>query len=225
MKGIYQYTDLENGDVVYVGKDSHIDKEHRRKAHKRPCMYDSQPFNRILQNNPERYRYEVIYAGDFDEDLLNVLEINTIAEKNPKFNFTKGGDGTIGYKHTDETKQYLSDIKNGVPRPKEVIEKIRKGNTGKKLSKKTREKMSKSRKGENNGMYGKNHTENTKKKMSENHADFSNEKHPKYRHDLPSNEDLLNEYLNKNITQTELAKKYNCSQKCINDRLVKAREV
>lgn len=27
MKGIYKYTDLKTGEIVYVGKDSHIDKE------------------------------------------------------------------------------------------------------------------------------------------------------------------------------------------------------
>ena len=35
------------------------------------------------------------------------------------------------------------------------------------------------RRGENNGFYGRQHTEETKKKMSENHADFSGNKHPK----------------------------------------------
>lgn len=29
MKGIYKYTDLKTGEIVYVGKDSHIDKHKR----------------------------------------------------------------------------------------------------------------------------------------------------------------------------------------------------
>lgn len=113
MKGIYKYTDLETSDVVYVGKDSHIDKNKRHKSHLSPHMYNNQPFNRILQNNPDRYEYTVVYASDFDDDLLNVLEINTIAEEKPKFNFTKGGDGLTGYKHTDESKQKISKVHKG----------------------------------------------------------------------------------------------------------------
>lgn len=30
MKGIYKYTDLETGEIVYVGKDSHIDKNQHK---------------------------------------------------------------------------------------------------------------------------------------------------------------------------------------------------
>ena len=42
---------LETGAIVYVGKDSHIDKNYRHKAHMEPNRYDDQPFNKILQNN------------------------------------------------------------------------------------------------------------------------------------------------------------------------------
>lgn len=58
MKGIYKYTDLKTDEVVYIGKDSHIDKKIRYYAHLTPSKYDDQPFNRVLQNNPERYEYK-----------------------------------------------------------------------------------------------------------------------------------------------------------------------
>lgn len=38
MEGIYKYTDLETGEVVYVGKDSHIDKNERHKDHMAPSI-------------------------------------------------------------------------------------------------------------------------------------------------------------------------------------------
>lgn len=41
MKGIYKYTDLKTGDVVYVGKDSHIDKNSRRYDHSAPSNYNN----------------------------------------------------------------------------------------------------------------------------------------------------------------------------------------
>lgn len=170
MKGIYKYTDLKTGDVVYVGKDSRIDINKRHKQHLQPSMYDNQPFNRILQNNPDRYEYSVVYAGDFDDDLLNVLEINTIAEENPKFNFTIGGDGISGYKHSKESKQKMSENHadfSGENHP----------NYGKTLSDETRKKLSEANKGENHPMYGrtgekhpmygKHHSDEARRKMSE----------------------------------------------------------
>ena len=48
------------------------------------------------------------------------------------------------------------------------------------VSEETREKIRNSTIGENNHFYGKTHTEETKKKMSENHADFRGENHPQY---------------------------------------------
>lgn len=44
----------------------------------------------------------------------------------------------------------------------------------------TRKKLSKATKGENNGMYGKHHSEETRQKLSENHADVRGEKNPNY---------------------------------------------
>ena len=112
MKGIYKYTDLTNGDVVYVGKDSHIDKNHRHNEHKAPSKYDAQPFNRILQNNPDRYEYGVIWASEDCTDLkLNKMEILFGKIYDPKFNFDEFGKG--GCKgHSEKTKIKLSINKN-----------------------------------------------------------------------------------------------------------------
>ena len=146
MKGIYKYTDLMTGEVVYVGKDSHIDKNSRHKDHLSPSRYDDQPFNRIIQNNPERYEYGVIWASEDCTTLkLNKMEILFGKIYNPKFNFDKFGKGGCNG-HTEETKQ----------------------------------KISESFKGENNPMYGKTHSDKSRKKMSENHPDVSGENNPMY---------------------------------------------
>lgn len=66
-KGIYKYTDLEINEIVYVGKDSHIDRNDRHKAHMRPSRYDDQPFNRILQNNPDRDKRKYIQSASLEK--------------------------------------------------------------------------------------------------------------------------------------------------------------
>lgn len=151
MKGIYKYTDLKTGEVVYVGKDSHINKNLRHRQHLQPSNYDAQQFNRILQNNPKRYEYSVLYSSDdVSEDDLNMLEMSFIERYNPKFNFTKGGDGVSYW--------------DGKNRSEETKRKISEGHKGKKLTKEHKQKISK-----NNGRYwkGKTRSEETKRKISE----------------------------------------------------------
>lgn len=116
IQGIYQFRDKTNNEIVYIGKDSHINESKRLKNHYKPSLYNEQQINRVLQNNRGRYEYEVIYAGIFDGDMLNTLEINTIAEfkrshegKRPKFNFTDGGEGMGGYNVSKETRRKRSD--------------------------------------------------------------------------------------------------------------------
>lgn len=91
--GIYCYRDIKTGKIVYVGKDSYIEKDRRHKDHMRPYNYDAQPINRVLQNNPDRYKYEVISKGEYSQKVLNNLEIVFINMYSPRFNFTTGGDG------------------------------------------------------------------------------------------------------------------------------------
>lgn len=150
MNGIYQYRDLQTNEIVYIGKDSQIDKDKRHKEHLMPSKYKDQPFNTILQNNVDRYQYEIIYCGNYSESMLNTLEINSIAEINPKFNFTKGGDGLIGFKHSEESKLKMSKTRKGKP-----------------LSKEHCKKISEAISGEKHPFYGKKHSEETRKKISE----------------------------------------------------------
>ena len=100
MKGIYCYIDNKTDEIVYVGKDSKINKHNNRHyQHTRKCNYNHQIINKIIQNNPSRYSYEVLFIGKgkyIDDNLLNNLEIGYIGTYNPKFNFTKGGDGRSG---------------------------------------------------------------------------------------------------------------------------------
>ena len=145
--GIYGYYDKEKEYVCYIGKDNNIDnKNNRHNKHLHPLYYNSQPFNRVLQNNSNRYDYFVLAKGEFLNNELNDMEKQAIKifktyrydyPERSVFNFTKGGDGSIGYKHTDNTKKKMSKI-----------------HKGKKISQKHREILSKKNSGKNNPMYG-----------------------------------------------------------------------
>ena len=118
----------------------------RHNDHTAPSHYNRQPVNRVLQNNPLRYSYEIIYASEnYTDDDLNILEINSIAEyklshngERPKFNFTDGGDGSSGIKISEETRKKMSDNHADVS-------------------------------GENNPMYGKHHSGDARNKISDAH--------------------------------------------------------
>lgn len=90
--GIYCYIDKKNNQIVYIGKDSNIHYNKRHKEHYRPSLYHRQQINRVLQNNPNRYTYQILNWDVQDKDVLNALEISYIQRFKPRFNFTKGGD-------------------------------------------------------------------------------------------------------------------------------------
>ena len=160
MLGIYAYFDKKDNSIAYVGKDSNIDKNKRKTSHMISSNYNSQPFNRILQSNPNRYTYQVLVWNVKDQDTLNALEIQYILQLNPKFNYTDGGDGCVGLKHSDKTKKRISDALKGINNPM----------YHKKHSKETKRKMSTNHwdcGGVNNPMYGKHHSDKTCKRISE----------------------------------------------------------
>jgi len=133
--GIYCYKDLQNDNsIVYIGKDANIHINKRHKDHFTPSRYDEQVINRVLQNNPDRYSYEVLKEWNMEEHhpkTAVLLEKLYIRRYDPKFNFTKGGEGLVGFKHSEETKN-----------------KIRQSKLGSHHTDETKKKMSNSRKGE-----------------------------------------------------------------------------
>ena len=117
MKGIYCYIDTKNNSIVYIGKDSYIEKKKRHYAHIAPYAYNHQQINKVLQNTPSRYKYKIIIKGIKTDKILNGFEMAFISKYNPKFNFTKGGEGLCGFKHSKETIKKLQQ-NAGVPKGK-----------------------------------------------------------------------------------------------------------
>ena len=111
-------------------------------------------------------------------------------------NFTWGGEGVSGRKHSEEEKQKMSKAKKGKKNSKEHNKNISKALKGIKLSEQTRRKMSESQKGrknseehnkniskatkgKNNPMYGKRHSEEVKRKMSKSQKGKKHHMHDK----------------------------------------------
>jgi Mor family transcriptional regulator len=114
MNGIYCYIDNKTNKIVYVGKDSNIDNNRRHKDHLLKCNRNRQVINRILQNNPKRYTYNVLKQGKFKDNLLNALEIIYIRRHNPKFNYTIGGDYSPNIRLDINSTEIKEDYLNGI---------------------------------------------------------------------------------------------------------------
>jgi hypothetical protein len=157
MMGIYCYKDTQkNNEIVYIGKDSYINKHKRHTYHNAPSCYNNQQINRVLQNNPNRYKYEVLKAWDkkkYNEKLASALEIIYIRRYNPIFNFTKGGEGLLGVKLSEETRKKISNAKKGKSFSEEHKQNLSKALKGRKLSPEHCKNMGDARKGELNSSF------------------------------------------------------------------------
>lgn len=122
IKGIYYYLDKVTGNIDYIGKDSNISQNIRHNAHKCSAYYDHQPFNRVLQNNPNRYEYGIFCKGPFDDDELIMLENLYKKAYSPRFDFEYRSHGGLteihkkkisesrkGYKHKESSKKLMSE--------------------------------------------------------------------------------------------------------------------
>ena len=130
MKGIYCYTDNKTNEIVYIGKDSQIEIHRRHKDHTGKWAYNIQHINKVIQNNPQRYSYKVLLKGNFSDKLLNGFEMAFIKKHNPLFNFTDGGDGMSGFKHTLESRKKMSESHKGQIVSEETRRKISESQKG-----------------------------------------------------------------------------------------------
>ena len=152
MLGIYGFIDSKDNKIVYVGKDAHIERKRRYKDHTQKWSYNLQRINQVVQNNPNRYTYQVLNWNVTDPHTLNALETQYIRQLKPKFNYTDGGDGIVGFKHSKETKKKISNTKRG-----------------KKASEETKRKLSIAKSGKNNPNYGKTFSKEHTLKLSQSH--------------------------------------------------------
>lgn len=121
----------------------------------------------IRKYGANAFKKEVLVVSNYD--YIKELEIKVIKAFNTLspygYNLTIGGDGTVGYQHTDETKEKISSltkIRMADPKNRQHLSDL---NTGKKLSEETKQKIASSSLGKK-PMLGKNHSDEAKEKIS-----------------------------------------------------------
>ena len=167
--GIYRYLNVVNGKS-YVGRSNNLSHRHiehlsllRRGVE--PCVLLNKAWQKYGEEN---FRYEILCYCDEDE--LNDREIEFI-EKYDSFrngyNCTEGGDGVLGYKHTDAAKEKIGSHFRGKTLSDEHRRKMSESQKGRPLTEDhkvalssawTHERkisMTMKRSGENNPNYGK----------------------------------------------------------------------
>ena len=202
MGSIYKITNTVNGKS-YIGKTTRDAEKTRIRAHLRGR--GSQPVKDAIEKyGQDAFTYEILHDGIIPEFLDN-LEKEVIAKFNTVsphgYNLTEGGDTNpmdmpeVRQKHSEAMKRPEVRQKHSeAMRHPEVRQKLSKASTGKRHTDETRRNMSETRKGENNPMYGKPCSDDTKRKISEantgrKHSDEARqnmsearkgEKHPMY---------------------------------------------
>lgn len=150
---VYLHKRLDTEEVFYVGKGS------GRRAYVRSGR--NALWSRIAAKHG--FSVEIIHLGLTETQAFSAEE-SEIAQRSPICNFTFGGDGISGYRHTDATKMVLREANVGRTQPAEVVEKraaklrgqtrspqfcelMSELNRGRSASAETRAKMSASRQG------------------------------------------------------------------------------
>ena len=163
--GIYIFTNKTNGKQ-YVGKDISLYKDKRKKQHLRNAFdtksddYDSYFHRAIRKYGKDDWEYHRGFCAE--EDLIDT-EIHYIAllkTFGEGYNMTAGGEGVLGLKHTEESKEKIRQANLGKTLSDDTKEKLREANLGKNLSEEHKEKIRKTRSREPR-------SEETKKKISE----------------------------------------------------------
>ena len=166
---VYRIYNKLNGKS-YIGQTTEPDRRIRRHYNGR----GNSPHlaNAIKIYGKESFHYETL-EDNVPEELLSKLEILNIrffGSLTPNgYNLTIGGEGTRGYKASEETKRKISKANKGRTLSSETRQKMskaRKGRPGKPRSSETRRKLSESMMGEKNPNYGKSLTSETRQKMS-----------------------------------------------------------
>lgn len=164
---IYRCTHIPTGRC-YVGQAFNFESRkysHLRNAQNPNSLEYNNYFHRALRKYPEsEWEWDVIcvcYADTKEslKDMLNNAEVRLIKEHKAKtdgFNMTEGGEGSVGFKHTEESRSKISEALSGENHPM----------YGKHHTEESRRKTSESQKGEKCYLYGQKRPEDVCKKIS-----------------------------------------------------------
>lgn len=210
---IYKVTNLIN-NKCYIGKTS-ITLEKRKWQHindSKIKRYNSIFHNALRKYGIENFKWEVLCECD-NNDMLNIRETMKIIVEHSHvsecgYNMTYGGDGLpVGYKHTEESIQRMSDFQKGRKKSEEHKQKIGSSNKGKKRSEDAKQRN-------RIAHLGKITSETTKQKISNSHKNriMSDEEKQKRIHALKNR-----------IITDETRQKWSIAAKNISDETRKRR--
>jgi group I intron endonuclease len=145
---IYVIENKVNGKA-YIGKANNIKR--RWVAHQGNAKFGSTPLYKAMRKyGIENFDISVVDSSDDENYTLKVLEPKWIAkylsDGAQLYNLTKGGDGILGYNHTDETKSKMSESQKGKVISEECRQKIRESLLGRSPTEETRKKISEANK-------------------------------------------------------------------------------
>lgn len=115
--GIYCIENLINRKK-YIGQSVDIKKrwyEHRRtlELKQHDNIYLQRAWNKYGKNNFEFYILTTCDINDLNDLEIYYIQLYDTFNSEHGYNMTIGGDGCVGYKHTEETKRYISMIQSG----------------------------------------------------------------------------------------------------------------
>jgi len=116
---IYKVTNTIN-NKVYIGFDSNWPT--RKKEHFRESSTSTRIFHKAIRKYGwQNFEWEIIYQSKDRDYTLNVMEKYFIKEYNSfgenGYNMTVGGEGTFGFKISDDTRKLLSEKRAGKNNP------------------------------------------------------------------------------------------------------------
>lgn len=136
-------------------------------------------YNAIRKYGPENFDVILLEdnisdeeAGDREKYYIDLYK--TFYAYKIGYNMTRGGGGVVGYRHTDQSKQKISNKLKGHKFLESRNKKIKDAMTGREYKQEWRDALSKSRIGrftkENNPFYGKHHSDATKEILSKSNS-------------------------------------------------------
>jgi len=128
-------------------------------------------FMSAYTKRPKMFSREILYLGEDFRELEEFILTELDAANNKGFynlkNEAVGGNTFLGRKHTEESLRKMSKAQRGKKVSEETRKKISKTLKGRKASEETKHKLSENRKGNKNHFYGKTHTLESRKKISD----------------------------------------------------------